>query len=108
MLRRIALTVLFLTGFQSPLVAGIIGVGGTNASENPAELILKMGTAEEVNVEETLYRRISVRISVQGSTTAEIENNKKEKEKAEFIKVYLNDEPSIVDVNFKMKLKTAP
>ncbi|MBC7531105.1 MAG: hypothetical protein H7318_05955 [Oligoflexus sp.] len=107
MLRRIALTVLFLSVFQGPAFAGIIGVGGSNAIEIPKELSEKLKAAEVVSVEVTLYRRISGRISAQGSTTAEIENNRKEKEKAEFIKVYVNNEPSIVDTNFKMKLKNS-
>lgn len=107
MLRRIALTVLFLSGFQGPAFAGIIGVGGSNSIEIPKELIEKLEAAEVVSVEETLYRRISGRISAQGSTTVEIDNNRNGKEKAEFIKVYLNDEPSIVDTNFKMKLRNS-
>jgi hypothetical protein len=106
MLRRIALAVLFFMSLQSQSFAGIIGVGGTNALENP-EVLQKLNDAEEVPVESAVYHRISARIGAQGSATAEIENNRKEMERAEFIKVYLNNEPSIVDTNFKMKLRNA-
>ncbi|RYZ60157.1 MAG: hypothetical protein EOP07_01810 [Proteobacteria bacterium] len=106
MLRRIVLAVLFFMSFQSQSFAGIIGVGGTNALENP-EVLERLNSAEEVSVESAVYHRISARIGAQGSATAEIENNRKEMEKAEFIKVYLNSEPSIVDTNFRMKLKNS-
>lgn len=106
MLRCIALTILFLTTFQwaSSASAGIIGVGGSNADENP-ELLLRLKNAEAVSVDEAFYRRISGRISAQGAVTVEIENKRKEMERAEFMKVYLNNEPHIVDSNVRMELR---
>ena len=106
MLRRIALTVVLVLSPGALAFAGIIGVGGSNSLGTSEAFLQKLDSAEDVYVKSEDYRRLSIRLSTHEQVKAEIKNKNNEKEQAEFIKVYLNSEPSIVDTNFRMKLRT--
>jgi len=101
MLRHIALTVLFV--LSSNAFAGIIGVGGSNADTFP-DVASRLNTAEVVKVDSKTYNRISGQIGAEGIATVVVQKDDNEEEKADFIRVYVRGDSTIVDTNFRIKL----
>lgn len=91
------------TLFSSSALAGIIGIGGTNANENP-ELLQAYYSASKFDVLDKDFRRLSVRIGERGLVNAEVTSTDGKKLRSDFIKVYVNGEGEIVDKNVTTKL----
>ncbi|MES2743793.1 MAG: hypothetical protein V4655_00140 [Bdellovibrionota bacterium] len=82
----------------STALAGIIGTGGVNANENP-EILRAFRSAQNVEVSDQDFRRLSVRIGDKGIVNAEITSTSGEKIRSDFVKVIADGKAEIVDSN---------
>ena len=101
MLKKIACVVVMLV--SSTAMAGIIGVGGTNANQHP-DVLEALRKTERVTVEEADFRRLAARLSVSKTVNAEVTSISGQKIRRDFIKVFANSEGEVVDKEIRIKL----
>ncbi len=102
MMRHIAIAVLLLIGSKAS--AGIIGVGGSNAEDNPL-LMDKLSHARVVEVEPSQWDRIRLGIEEQGMVVDELIIVGMHTVKANFRELITNDNKAIVvDTQYRMIL----
>ena len=102
MFKKIACVIVMLVG--STAVAGIIGVGGTNANQHP-DVLEALRKSERVTVDESEFRRLSARLSVSNSVNAEVTYMSGQKIRRDFIKVFADSEGEVVDKEIRIKLE---
>ncbi|RZA24668.1 MAG: hypothetical protein EOP10_09215 [Proteobacteria bacterium] len=96
MLKKIVFIISSLLGTTA--FAGIIGTGGVNANENP-EIMRAFRAAENIQVPDHDFRRLSVRIGDKGIVNADITSTSGERIRGEFGKVIADGQAEIVDSN---------
>lgn len=102
MLKALATALLVIV--STTAFAGIIGVGGTNALQNP-DLMEALRYAKRFEVNDSDYRRLSVRVGESGEVNQEVTSTSGEKIRRSFIRVFVDRESKIVDKNVKVDVQ---
>lgn len=101
MIRTIAALIFIVV--SSTTYAGVIGIGGTNARENP-ELMSAINKARRFETSHDQFRRLSVRVD-SGQRHQEVISTSGERVRRDFVRVYVDHHSKIVDSNVELDVQ---